>query len=503
MFKGLVLYTDGGTHNLNPGPFGYGIHGYRYTYQKPKKGIGISGYTPTQLGYMKKDNNILDPVDIDINEFISTTKCYHVTIDEIINIHGSQSEVSTNNVAELMGMICGLRYILDNRNSLDKIVIYSDSEYTVKGINERLSTWVKNNYLKSNGEEVANKEYWVTIYDLINELNQEKVNYNIYWIKGHDKNPGNEEADKLATIAANKSQQVIKGYIERNEEYSIFNDDYFSDKLEIHPFLLAKRFYFNPYSDLKHSRNGMYYLGELGDKVEDIYIGKEISDASLSVVKINQFDPVVELIKDSQREWLTRHNYNHDCIVSGALDVLGQKTSYNELFKFQHDLIKSPDRVRPDLFLLNQDKPITLILDPPYLSMRTLTEFTNLEEKAHQFLNGVWNQKAIDITDMFYQVKKDKKDNVIGKELKQEISSTLKSVNIEVDHDTTKKKITLTFGIDLPKRNALKRLESLDPTVYLLVWKIDESLYGYATLIKTKDNEWGIWMASYSGNYLI
>ena len=100
-------------------------------------------------------------------------------------------------------------------------------------------------------------------------------------------------------------------------------------------------------------------------------------------------------------------------------------------------------------------------------------------------------------------VRKDKKDNVIGLELKNEISSTLKSVDIKLDNHGDKKKITLTLGIDLPKRNTLKRLETLDPKVTLLIWKIDESLYGYATIITTKDNEWGIWMASYSGNYLV
>lgn len=108
MYKGLVLYTDGGTHSLNPGPYGYGIHGYIYSFEKPKRVIGISGYVPTQLGYIERSDAILDPTELSKDEFVSTQELYKVSIDEIINIHGSNSGISTNNVAELLGMISGL-----------------------------------------------------------------------------------------------------------------------------------------------------------------------------------------------------------------------------------------------------------------------------------------------------------------------------------------------------------------------------------------------------------
>lgn len=492
MKKGVVLYTDGGTHQSNPGPYGSGIHGYTYTFQKPKKGIGLANVIPTQLGYLdKKTTTPLDPESLDSDTLLHSKDPISVTVDSIINVFESNDDIGTNNVAEVKAMIYALSFIVKHKKEYDKFMVYSDSEYVVKAIEGRLEKWVKSNYIGTNGQPIKNREYWESLYHLLQDIKD--INIEVSWIKGHDGLFGNEMADKLATIAANKSATGIKDIKE-----IISDNTYFNDTLDIHPLLNSKRFYFNP----SHTPvPGRYYLGELGDGEDDISVGKEISDASLAIVQLKDNDIVLEAIKQKQKDWLIRRDYNSDCIIAGSLDSISTKSTYNDFYRYQEDLLKVPERHRPDLFHLLTNKPVTLVLDPPYLAMRILDQYIFLEEKARQFLSKESHDKIIDITNIFYQEEKDKKGNSKGIILDPNLSNKIKSIDIDLE-DTHPGKITLTFGIDLPNRNILKRLETHHPKLHLLVWNVDPSVLGYATIITTKDDEWAIWMASYSSLYL-
>ena len=54
--QGAVFYTDGGCGPTNPGFMGYGIHGYIYKFDKPKKGAGLVSHVLTSVGYVSKSN---------------------------------------------------------------------------------------------------------------------------------------------------------------------------------------------------------------------------------------------------------------------------------------------------------------------------------------------------------------------------------------------------------------------------------------------------------------
>src|SRR6185312_15684185 len=58
--NGIVLYTDGGCRPTNPGPGGYGIHGYMYSTAAPKKGPGLSGMMLTVHGYAVKEKAVAE-----------------------------------------------------------------------------------------------------------------------------------------------------------------------------------------------------------------------------------------------------------------------------------------------------------------------------------------------------------------------------------------------------------------------------------------------------------
>jgi hypothetical protein len=56
--------------------------------------------------------------------------------------------------------------------------------------------------------------------------------------------------------------------------------------------------------------------------------------------------------------------------------------------------------------------------------------------------------------------------------------------------------VELTLGVDLPERNALKRIEELKPKVTLVTWR-EVGAIRYATIIETADAD-GIWAGYYA-----
>jgi hypothetical protein len=71
-----------------------------------------------------------------------------------------------------------------------------------------------------------------------------------------------------------------------------------------------------------------------------------------------------------------------------------------------------------------------------------------------------------------------------------------------VDEEPGELKVTLTIGIDLPKRNALSALADKKPRVSLITWR--ESSFGFrvATIVETEDDI-GIYAPSVSNLRMI
>ena len=118
----------------------------------------------------------------------------------IINKNGNINRITgnekntTNNRMELMAPINALK----NLDKINKIEIYTDSQYVKLGITEWINTWIKNNWKTSKKEDVKNKDLWIELYNLNKSLNVKWI-----WVKAHAGNPLNEEVDLLAKKAAN------------------------------------------------------------------------------------------------------------------------------------------------------------------------------------------------------------------------------------------------------------------------------------------------------------
>ena len=109
---------------------------------------------------------------------------------------------TTNNRMELMAVIAGLQTLTKKEIP---VVIYSDSQYVVRAIEEGwLKNWIKTNF--KGGKK--NKDLWEIYYDLAQEFNVKMV-----WVKGHADNPHNNRCDELATMAADgKDLDADEGY---------------------------------------------------------------------------------------------------------------------------------------------------------------------------------------------------------------------------------------------------------------------------------------------------
>ena len=136
----VIIYTDGACQG-NPGPGGWGAV---LIFEKNIK--KISGYSPN----------------------------------------------STNNKMELTAAIEGLKSLKQSC----KVELFTDSQYVKKGMSEWIQGWILKNWVNAAKDPVKNKELWQELHEL---SKIHTVTWN--WVKAHNGDKYNEEADRLATTA--------------------------------------------------------------------------------------------------------------------------------------------------------------------------------------------------------------------------------------------------------------------------------------------------------------
>lgn len=102
---------------------------------------------------------------------------------------------TTSNRMELLGVINAIRYGL--KLQAESIEIFSDSQYVVKGFNEWMHGWKKNNWKrkeKNHFVHIKNEVLWRDLYLL-------KDAAIVKWIRGHNGNKYNEIADGLVRMS--------------------------------------------------------------------------------------------------------------------------------------------------------------------------------------------------------------------------------------------------------------------------------------------------------------
>ena len=106
---------------------------------------------------------------------------------------------TTNNRMELMGAIRGLEEL---KRSCD-VLLVTDSQYVMKGINEWMANWKKRGWKTAAKEPVKNADLWKLLDEQVN-----RHNVTWKWVRGHIGHHGNERADQLA----NRGVDEVRGY---------------------------------------------------------------------------------------------------------------------------------------------------------------------------------------------------------------------------------------------------------------------------------------------------
>jgi ribonuclease HI len=115
----------------------------------------------------------------------------------MIIIGTSKTEISgtdpetTNNRMELTAAIEALRSLTTS----SKVILYTDSQYLQRGIDEWMPKWLAKNWRGSSGP-VANQDLWKVLLEV---MKPHQVHWQ--WVKGHAGNSNNIKVDYLVRKA--------------------------------------------------------------------------------------------------------------------------------------------------------------------------------------------------------------------------------------------------------------------------------------------------------------
>ena len=116
-------------------------------------------------------------------------------ISKDFKICGAQPN-TTNNIMEMTAILRALEESV--KRDIQEVRIFTDSNYVKQGINSWIIKWKQNGWMTSTGAPVKNKDLWIAIDETRNKL--KVVEWR--WVKAHNGDPRNEEADKLARDSA-------------------------------------------------------------------------------------------------------------------------------------------------------------------------------------------------------------------------------------------------------------------------------------------------------------
>lgn len=141
---------------------------------------------------------------------------------------GGGDEATTNNRMEMLGVLNALHFCRDHEAQIKsrQILIYTDSVYVIRGINEWIHGWKRRGWKNAENQEVANQDIWQELDRIVYSLKQNEFQLKWSFVKGHAGVPGNERCDQIAvSFSKNDDISLYKGSVA----------DYFFDMSEVPP----------------------------------------------------------------------------------------------------------------------------------------------------------------------------------------------------------------------------------------------------------------------------
>lgn len=475
-----TLYIDGSCrshHGSGAGKIGYGIHGYLYQSRDPSSKIKpmlAEDYHVTNRGYIHKTKDLGASIEV-----IEPVK--------YIDGFGSSLDAATNNVAELRGLLTALKKTLELQ--LQEIYVLTDSEYVKRGVKEWLPKWLQNNWMKHDGNPVGNQDLWKQVHEHLVAITKAGIEIDIDWIRAHDDNQGNVQADLLASIGCNYSfhSELIDSWVESEPK------GYWKKEVEKHPFLNFRRVYFNSLSQF--NTPGHYYQADPGGN--DFIIGKRLPETGYSVIKLKEPDQIIEAVK--QKQFDVSRSLN--AIYLLKLDNAHHKSIYPYIRDYGKYSLHKFKKNNNLVFIDDANTPITTEINPTGLSLRAVDSFNFLEEILDKFIHyrdrqedpytDAFKIQAHDVTEIYYDIT-DK-----GYALKPEFIVGFRDMYLSVQRESKDFKIPVILGTDMPPRNNLKRLEDYKPKITLVTYTESEKSFRYCVIIEC-ENAIGIWSNYYA-----
>ena len=121
-----------------------------------------------------------------------------VKTDKEVFEGAKQYDNVTNNQMELLAIASALDFIKDKKYT--DVLLKSDSEYAVKGINTWMKGWKKNGWKTAAKKEVKNQDIWKQIDSLLESFDLSEIKFE--HVLGHNGEKYNERVDALCTSFA-------------------------------------------------------------------------------------------------------------------------------------------------------------------------------------------------------------------------------------------------------------------------------------------------------------
>ncbi len=112
---------------------------------------------------------------------------------------GGRDGATTNNRMEMQAAISALEYFIDTQQA-EPCILYTDSEYLIKGITQWVKGWKKKGWKTAAGKAVLNQDLWEILDKLADRVKSQTKAVPISWqhVRGHAGNVGNERCDTIA-----------------------------------------------------------------------------------------------------------------------------------------------------------------------------------------------------------------------------------------------------------------------------------------------------------------
>jgi ribonuclease HI len=482
-FTHAVLYTDGSAKPFpSPGVSAYGVHGYIYKNDIPKKGISVNATAYMYRG--KNEEESSDAKHAQGSKVKITNKGYQPKLSEdilevtpvsYVNICGGFPVPVTNNVAELAGIHNALIYAKEK--DLKHVSIYSDSEYAIRALTGYVNQWSSNNWIKRDGSQVKNKEYFIPIMDLEKQLVSKGTTIKYNWIKGHNGDLGNESADAIADLGTKKSinGQIDKTVVEVNA------DDYWIKKVDKNPLLYQTGMFILDNPDSMES-DELFTIDNV--KEYNLY-GKAATEATYCFLKLKDIDPAIITIREAQQNTML----NTGALAICDLNILFRPNTAMYLRDYGVTALNRTNHKFYGLSLPDGGK-ITEELNPPLKASKAVNAISTLKQVYDEIIVKNKSDDSISITDITNQLYFEKDGKLI---LNEKIENGYHKLSIDImlpkSMDSKTIMLSMITGTDLPDRNVLKRLEETNVKISVIVLKESKNAYRFFTYIKTDVGE--------------